>query len=199
MFSAPTSPRVEQVNGGLVNSQSEQVVGGMGMRYSLNKLPAVSEFVKPKQDFGIEGYFIPHFNAALDKPRVTKFEPTKLRKTFIDYAVKQKDFLPPATRYNTANNLLDPKRGLLTGKGKRKMFSEEIEEYAKKNKKPDPGAYEVKVKERLVGAMNLKDDRTTFVDEALYLGNKVVPPYDAKIDSTRERSPTTKFHPIKTC
>lgn len=87
LFSAPTSPRVEQA-GGLINSQSEQIVGGMGMRYSLNKLPAVSEFVKPKQDFGIEGYFIPHFNAALDKPRVTKFSPTKQRKTFIDFSVK---------------------------------------------------------------------------------------------------------------
>jgi len=58
------------------------------MRYSLNKLPAVSEVINRKDDFGIEGYHIPTFNAALDKPRTTKFSPTKQRKTFIDFAVK---------------------------------------------------------------------------------------------------------------
>ena len=168
LFSAPTSPREDGM--------------GAGMRYSLNKLPAVSEVINKKDDFGIEGYFIPNFNAALDKPRVTKFSPTKQRKTFIDFAVKQKDFLPGSTRYNTANNLLDPKKGLITSKGKRKMFSEEIEDIAKKNKKPDPGAYEVKMKERLLGALNLKDERTTFADEALYLGKTVVPPYDANFN-----------------
>lgn len=51
-------------------------------------LPAVSEIVHKKDDFGIDGYYIPHFNAALDKPRVYKFSPTKQRKTFIDFAVK---------------------------------------------------------------------------------------------------------------
>lgn len=168
-----------------------------GMRYSLNKLPAVSEVINKKDDFGIEGYHIPTFNAALDKPRTTKFSPTKQRKTFIDFAVKEKEFLPGSTRYNTANNLLNPKKGLMTTKGKRKMFSEEIEDLAKKYKKPDPGTYEIKQKERLLGALNLKDDRTTFADEALYLGKTVVPPYDANFNQVMERSPTAKLYPIK--
>jgi hypothetical protein len=60
----------------------------MGLRYSLNKLPAVSEVINRKEDFGIDGYFIPNFNAALDKPLVYKFSPTKQRKTFIDFAIK---------------------------------------------------------------------------------------------------------------
>ena len=71
------------------------------MRYSLSKLPAVNEVVNKKSDFGIEGYILPSFNAALDKPRVFQFDPTKLRKTFIDFAVKQKEFVPVSTKYNT--------------------------------------------------------------------------------------------------
>ncbi len=58
----------------------------------------------------------------------------------------------------------------MTSKGPRKFFSEEIAHLAKKNKQPDPGAYEIKNKEKLLGALNLKDDRTTFADEAGYLG-----------------------------
>jgi len=110
--------------------------------------------------------------------------------------VKAKDFVPVATRYNTARELLDPKKGKLTSKGKRKMFSEEIEDLAKKYKKPDPGAYEVNIKEKSLGALNLKDERTTFADEANYLGKKVVPPYDAKYDIVFERTRTAKFLPI---
>ena len=160
-------------------------------------LPAVTEVVNKKDDFGIDGYFIPNFNAAMDKPRVYRFSPTKNRMTFIDFAVKQKEFQPGSTRYNVARNLLDPKKGLLTSKGKRKMFSEEIEELAKKYKKPDPGAYNAKVKERFLGALNLKDERTTFVDEAMHLGKNVIPPYDAKFAQVEERSPTARFYPPK--
>jgi hypothetical protein len=69
---------------------------------TMPKLPAVSEIVKRKDDFGIQGYTIPSFNAALDKPQTCMFSPTKMRKTFIDFAVKQKDFLPSSNRYNTS-------------------------------------------------------------------------------------------------
>lgn len=105
--------------------------------------------------------------------------------------------MPSSTRYNTTRGLLDPKKGLITAKGKRKMFSEEIEDLAKKYKKPDPGAYEVKIKDRLTGALNLKDDRTTFADEAMYLAKNAIPPYDAKLTQVKERSPIARFNPIK--
>lgn len=78
------------------------------------------------------------------------------------------------------------------------MFSEEIEDKAKKEKKPDPGAYEIKSRERLIGALNLKDERTTFADEAMYIGKFIVPPYDAKHDLVTERVPIPKMYPIKT-
>ncbi len=106
--------------------------------------------------------------------------------------------MPGSTRYNVTGEMLDPKKGLMTSKGKRKMLSEEIEDYAKKYKKPDPGTYEIKHSERLIGALNLKDDRTTFVDEALYLGKTYVPPYDAKFNVIYNRSLTAKFFPLKT-
>lgn len=77
------------------------------------------------------------------------------------------------------------------------MFSEEIEDLAKKYKKPDPGTYEIKNKQKLLGALNLKDDRTTFADEALYLGKKIVPPYDAKYEQVQERSPIPKMYAPK--
>lgn len=46
-------------------------------------------------------------------------------------------------------------------------------------------------------ALNLKDDRTTFTDEALYLGKKVIPPYDAKYELVYERSPVPRMYPLK--
>lgn len=62
------------------------------------------------------------------------------------------------------------------------MFAEEIEEQAKKHKKPDPGIYDTKNKDKILGALNLKDERTTFADTARYLGKSILPPYDAKHD-----------------
>jgi len=55
---------------------------------TMPKLPDISEIVRRKEDFGIDGYHIPEFNAALDKPPVSRFDPSKKRKTFIDFAVK---------------------------------------------------------------------------------------------------------------
>lgn len=75
------------------------------------------------------------------------------------------------------------------------MLSEEIEHQAKKEKKPEPGTYDPKSKERLLGALNLKDDRTTFADEALHLGKKVVPPYDSKFELVYDRCLTARIHP----
>ena len=197
--SNPISPRGEMVN---ITSAPElpAVKETSGPKYfgrTMPKLPDISEIVRRKEDFGIDGYHIPEFNAALDKPLTSKFDPSKKRKTFIDFAVKQKEFVPVPTRYNVAKGLLDPKRGLMTSKGKRKFFSEEIAEYAKKYKKPDPGAYEIKNKEKLLGALNLKDERTTFADEAGYLGKFVVPPYEPKFSQVEDRSPTGKFLPLR--
>jgi Sperm-tail PG-rich repeat len=62
---------------------------------------------------------------------------------------------------------------------------------------PDPGAYEVKVKQRLLGALNLKDERTTFADEALYLGKSLIPPYDSSFNIVHERTLTAKFFPMR--
>ena len=152
IFSLPISPRgellgpVEIKNNGnqlLLGSRSDQ---RFVLRNSSNNLPSVSEVVNKNSDFGINGYTLPHFNAALDKPVVYRFSPTKQRQTFIDFAVKQKEFMPGSTRYNTTRELLNPKKGLLTTKSKRKMLSEDIEDFAKKFKKPDPGTYEIKNK-----------------------------------------------------
>ena len=189
----PMTPRAEgeTFGGPILDHDAAQK---LGMRYSLSKLPAVTEVVNKKDDFGIPGYYIAKFNAALDKPRVFKFEPTKLRKTFIDFEVKKKDHVPVPTKYNVSKGLLDPKKGTLTSRGKRRFISEEIEDLAKKQKMPDPGAYEAKTKEKILCALNLKDDRTTFVDEALFLGKKVIPPYDAKLDLVTERSPVARFY-----
>lgn len=70
-----------------------------------------------KGDWGIEGYYIPNFNAHFDKPRVPKITKDK-RKCFIDEFVKSKSFLPPAD-YNVTNNLLSKNKKSFLGKGKR--------------------------------------------------------------------------------
>ncbi len=93
---------------------------------------------------------------------------------------------------------MDPKKGLLTSKGKRKMFSEEIEDQAKKNRFPDPTAYDVKVKSKILGALSLKDERTTFADEAIHIAKNVaVEPYDAKYELVKERALAAKIYPLK--
>jgi hypothetical protein len=134
IYTVPVTPRgealapLEITNAGNQPIKESSSAQRFGMRNSISRLPAVSEVVNKKDDFGIDGYFIPNFNAALDKPLTYRFSPTKNRKTFIDFAVKQKEFMPGSTRYNTSRSLLDPKKGLMTTKGKRKMLSEEIEE-----------------------------------------------------------------------
>ena len=101
----PVSPRNElatDTNGNKPQMLAEVKASHRAGLLSAGQLPSVAEVVNRKEDFGIDGYFIPNFNAALDKPRECKFSPTKDRKTFIYYAVKAKDFVPVATRYNTA-------------------------------------------------------------------------------------------------
>lgn len=42
----------------------------------------------------------------------------------------------------------------------------EIEQIEKKNAKPGPGAYDSRIKERHLGAFNLKDMKGSFIEEA---------------------------------
>jgi len=54
-FNMPMTPRIEgDTSGGLLIDRD--VAQTLGMRYSLSKLPAVSELVNKKEDFGIQGY-----------------------------------------------------------------------------------------------------------------------------------------------
>jgi hypothetical protein len=85
--SNPVSPRGELANSAPeLPKVKEPAPRNFGR--TMPKLPDISEIVQRKEDFGIDGYHIPEFNAALDKPQTSKFDPSKKRKTFIDFAVK---------------------------------------------------------------------------------------------------------------
>jgi hypothetical protein len=96
---------------------------------------------RTKNEWGIEGYHIPTFNAYLDKVKTLKMSNTK-KKTYIDDIVKAKEFIPAPQSYETAGTLLSKNRSNLS-KGQRVTLAIEIEKDAKKNEKPGPGAYEV--------------------------------------------------------
>jgi hypothetical protein len=61
-----------------------------------------------KDEFGIQGYFIPKFNANIKMyPKYSKFfPPPKKRRDFITDFEEMKRFVPPPNAYNVAKGLL---------------------------------------------------------------------------------------------
>lgn len=89
--------------------------------------------------WGIEGYEVPKFRAYNESP--LKFNASKSKKeTFVDQAIKAKNFLPPP--YDTAGSLINIKRHSNLSKCARITPSFQIENDEKKFSKPGPGTYD---------------------------------------------------------
>jgi len=73
----------------------------------------------------------------------------------------------------------------------------EIEKEAKRFEKPGPGQYEGKVNTKIMGAYNLKEPKSSFIDEAEYLGLSNPSFYECKYDivSSYRKSPKVKIAP----
>lgn len=106
--------------------------------------------------------------------------------------------MPSPGLYETAGTLEHLKKNSNLCKGPRETFPVEIEKDAKKYGQPGPGSYEHKMNYKVYGAFNLKDSKSSFIDEAKFLGEQSPHAYDANIDFVRERSPKTKLMPPKT-
>ena len=119
----------------------------------------VMQSLNKESDFGIKGYHMARTLTKLDGPLVARIHAGK-KKTFVDMAVKEKAFVPPAN-YNvqydwTANKKSNFNRDV------RHTIPTDIERKAKKDTKPEPPSYSPKhglVEPNVLGAFNLKGSR----------------------------------------
>ena len=74
--------------------------------------------------------------------------------------------MPPPDYYEVAGKLIDKNRKSGLSKGPRITIAHEIEKTARRNSLPGPGAYDQNFKPRIIGAFNLKDQKTTFIEDA---------------------------------
>lgn len=150
---------------------------------------------RKRHNWGVDGYDFPRFNAHQDKVRTHKI-PGGKKKNFLDDEVKQKSFIPPAD-YNVAGSLINPKKQSNLSKGKRLTLPDEIALLNKKEQRPGPGTYEPKNHTRLLGCFNLQGEKTSFVEEAKYLGLQTPHQYDAKYHLVQEKPLSLKLIPPK--
>ena len=62
--------------------------------------------------------------------------------------------------------MLDPKKRSSLSKIKKMTFLDLIEKQEKNKNIPGPGAYEAKIKNKVLGALHLMEEKTSFIDEA---------------------------------
>eukprot|EP00347_Sterkiella_histriomuscorum_P017488 403349166 len=158
--------------------------------------PLISSFRK-QQNWGVEGYNIRKFDPYLDKVHCLQIKDTK-NMTYIDMAVKAKEYLPSPQKYETSGSLIDNKRHGF-GKSERITLPTEIEKTSRRELKPGPGTYDNKQNERILGAFNLKGIKSSsFIDEAQFLSSQSPTSYECKFDSVYERSPIVRMIAPKT-
>ena len=77
-------------------------------------------------------------------------------------------------------------------------FLDLIEKQEKNKNIPGPGAYEAKIKNKVLGALHLMEEKTSFIDEAQFRG-KSTPShqYNIKYNQILGRTVITKIHPPK--
>jgi hypothetical protein len=73
-------------------------------------------------------------------PLTTKIHEGK-RTTYIDDAVKLKNFVPAATRYNVTQNMGSESKKSGMPKGKRRLMTDEIATFQRLNPFPAPNAF----------------------------------------------------------
>ncbi|CDW81465.1 UNKNOWN [Stylonychia lemnae] len=157
----------------------------------------VLDIPQKKDKWGIDGYMIRKFDPFLDKTQCVKIKDSKI-KSFIDDAVKQRDFMPSPQSYDVRSSLIDNKNHSF-GVGQRITIPVLIEQREKKELKPGPGAYNAKQQQRrILGAFNLRDQKTTgFIEEAMYRSSQSPTSYECNYDIVQEKSPKVKMLPPK--
>ena len=123
---------------------------------------------KADRDFGVSGYAIPK-PWPLEKPLSTIIH-SGTKKTFVDYEIKSKKFVPDA-KYDVRGNLADKRGKSDWNKDKRHTLATDVEKLNKKLNFPEPSTYKVghnATEARVVGAFNLKGKRedSSFISDA---------------------------------
>jgi hypothetical protein len=123
---------------------------------------------KADKDFGVNGYAIPK-PWPLEAPLSTIIHSGQ-KKTFVDYEIKSKQFVPDA-KYDVRGNLADKRAKSDWNKDKRHTLATDVERINKKLNFPEPSSYKPAHKytePRVVGAFNLKGKRedSSFISDA---------------------------------
>lgn len=133
---------------------------------SLTVKDVVDYMSRTKNRWGVSGYEFPKFDAKLDKPFMAKISGSKKR-SYLDDAMKKTQMIPAPWQYNTmGHGLLDPKKKGTITKSKKITFLAQIARDSARNHIPGPGAYKPPSLEKPLGAMHLKEEKVSFIDEA---------------------------------
>ena len=138
---------------------------------------------KTKNKWGVSGYDFPKFDPNFDKSFQAKISNSKKR-SYLDEEMKRTSSIPAPGQYNTmGNGMLDPKKKGGISKTKKITFLAQIERDSARNHIPGPGHYKAKLSERPLGAMRLKEDKVSFIDEAQYRGKSTPSHYSVSYGS----------------
>ena len=128
-------------------------------------------------DGGIKGYEVPYLVCPI-KPIAPKITNSKMYGGMIDTALKPKKIVPGPNKYAMEKYVtmnLDRQNPIVT-KSPRLFESEEIAEKEKKQKRPGPGAHNIRYvndKRTLFGKAD-KSDRVGYLDESIFK-SKTIP------------------------
>lgn len=146
-----------------------------------------------KSEFGIDGYFLPK-TSGLDHCLNSMIWPGQ-KKTYIDDAVKEKSFVPPA-KYEVRGSLADKSTKSGMDKEPRRTPAMQVAATARKNNFPNPHTYkpdEKHTRKNHKACLSFKGDRTNFISDAQFRG-AMSPQYHRKNhELTESRVMTPKY------
>jgi len=103
--------------------------------------------------------------------------------------------MPPPGQYELQGVWINPKKGSGQSKAPRLSIADVIEKESQRNQKPEPGSYNPKSQDRIVGAFNLKSEKSPgFISDAQYLSQNSPGFHEAKYDLVTHKSLATKFY-----
>lgn len=107
--------------------------------------------IRDNDDVGIQGYKLPKFEAAL-KPRAHLISRAKPYGGMLDTVIHQKKLIPSPSQYKTEVSMLLKRHNAITSKSPRLTEAAKIEKNEKKQKRPGPGAHNVRFVEPRIPA-----------------------------------------------
>lgn len=159
---------------------------------------SVKEMVRCKskrvQDWGIEGYWIPKYNAYMDKPQWRKWVKNKLP-DFWSLVKKRSQQTPSPDHYQKNVQLIGRNKKFYTSKLPRETEIDII--FKTKKAGPTPFSYNPHQIKSKGAFFSSKLDRNGFIEDAKARANDSPPPYVAKYSLVQPRLQGRGFYPTK--